>query len=67
MVRENRPWLLLIFADMRHEELVKRMWFERMVDLAFVLDIQTQNVSNFYHGLVKSKGILNYCEIVKVV
>ena len=67
MVRENRPWLLLIFEDMRHEELVKRMWFERMVDLAFVLDIQTQNVSNFYHGLVKSKGILNYCEIVKVV
>jgi len=67
MVRENRPWLLLIFSDEGHEELVKRMWFERMVDLAFVLDIQTQNVSNFYHGLVKSKGILNYCEIVKVV
>ena len=59
-------WMLLLFADKKHVEILKPMWFLRVVDMAFVLDLPTQVVSNYYHGLIKPRGVLCYCEILKV-
>jgi len=59
-------WMLLLFRNKDKEEIIKPMWFDRIVDVAYVLDIPAQTISNYYHGLIKARGLLEYCEIVKV-
>ena len=59
-------WMLLLYRDVYKQEVFKTMCFDRIVDIAYVLNIDTQKVSNYYHGLIKPKEVLKYCEIIRI-
>jgi len=37
------------------------MEFKTIREIAFVLDLEPQLISNWYHGLINPRGILNNC------
>jgi len=55
---KNNRWVLYLFEDEKKEELFKIMEFKTIKDISFVLDIEQQTISNWFHGLINSRGIL---------
>ena len=37
------------------------MEFRSVKDISYVLDVEPQVISNFFHGLIKPRGILKNC------
>ena len=59
----NIKWLLFLFEDKEKEKLYKILDFDTMKDLSYVLGVNHQVVSNYFHQLIKPRGILNNCYI----
>lgn len=59
-MKSNR-WILYLFTNSKKEEIFKIMEFKTIKELSYVLNIEAQIVSNYFHGLIKPRGILNNC------
>lgn len=64
---KNTQWILYLFTDNTKQEIFKIMEFKSIKDIAYVLDLQPQVISNYFHGLIKPRGILNNCALYQSV
>tara|TARA_R110002020_G_scaffold31785_1_gene98638 strand:+ start:496 stop:702 length:207 start_codon:yes stop_codon:yes gene_type:complete len=58
---KKRNWVLWLFEDDDKIDLLKIMEFKTIREIAFVLDLEPQLISNWYHRLINPRGILNNC------
>jgi hypothetical protein len=56
-----KKWYLFLFTDESKTELFKILKCNSIKDVAYILDLKPQIVSNFYHKLINSRGNLKYC------
>lgn len=59
-------WIVCLYKDTEKTDLWKIMEFKTIKDIAYVLDMKQQEISNFYHKLIKERGNLRYCVIYQV-
>ena len=55
----------MIFADTERTRLAKVVTLHTMQDVATVVGMPTQVVSNFYHKMIRSRGNLRYVALFK--
>ena len=60
-------WYLYLFEEEGHTNIFKVMKFNTIKDVGYVLDIEPQLISNFFHGLIKPRGILKYCVLYQSI
>ena len=58
---KRSSWILYLFEDEEKSELFKIMEFKSVKDIAYVLDMKREVISNFFHGLINPRGILKNC------
>ena len=54
-------WVLYLYENEEKSQLFKIMEFKTIRQLAGVLSIEPQIVSNWFHGLINPRGILKNC------
>tara|TARA_R110000787_G_scaffold17004_2_gene53788 strand:- start:555 stop:764 length:210 start_codon:yes stop_codon:yes gene_type:complete len=59
MKRHN--WILYLFEDDTKKEIFKIMEFKSIKQTAYVLGLKREEISNWFHGLILPRGILNSC------
>lgn len=64
---KKNSWILHLYTDEKKEELVKVMEFQTIKDISYVLDIDCQIISNYFHGLIKPRGVLKYCVLYQSI
>lgn len=62
----SKKWLLFMFQDKERTDLIKIMDFNTVKDIAYVLGMKPQEISNYYHQLIKERGPLKYCYLYQV-
>jgi hypothetical protein len=62
-MRHDRNWILLLFEDKENKILFKTFSFSTIKELSLVLNEKEQTCSNYYHGLIKPRGVFEYCKI----
>ena len=60
-------WYLYLFETETHTDIFKIMKFDTIKDVGYVLDIPPQVISNYFHGLIKPRGILKYCVLYQSI
>tara|TARA_R110000824_G_scaffold142494_1_gene309575 strand:+ start:82 stop:288 length:207 start_codon:yes stop_codon:yes gene_type:complete len=60
-------WVLYLFEDDNKIELFKIMEFKTIKELSYVIKIEPAIISNWYHGLINPRGILNNCMLVQSI
>ena len=63
----TKSWILYLFEDDKKHEIFKIMEFKSIRELSYVLNMERQVVSNFFHGLILPRGILKNCVIYQSV
>ncbi len=64
---KKNSWILHLYSDEKKEELVKVMEFQTIKDISYVLAIDSQIISNYFHGLIKPRGVLKYCVLYQSI
>jgi len=64
---KKRNWVLWLFEDEEKSDLLKIMEFKTIRDIGFVLDIEPQLISNWFHGLINPRGILKNCVLYQTL
>ena len=65
MKRSN--WILYLFEDKEKINLFKIMEFKSVKEISYVLDIKREVISNWFHGLINPRGILNNCVLFQSI
>ena len=60
-------WYLYLFEDEDKTEIFKIMKFNTISEMSNVVDIKPNVLSNYFHGLIKPRGILKYCMIYQSI
>jgi hypothetical protein len=60
-------WCVYLFEEIEHKNIFKIMKFDTIKEVSFVLNIPPQTISNYFHGLIKPRGILNYCVLYQSI
>ena len=60
-------WYLYLFEDEDRKEIFKIMKFDTISEMSEVLAIKSNILSNYFHGLIKPRGILKYCVIYQSI
>ena len=55
--------MVFIFDDIHKTNLLKIMKFNKIKDLSYIVDLSPNEVSNYFHNLIKPRGLLKYCYI----
>ena len=58
---KKNNWILWLFEDKDKSQLFKIMEFKTIKELSYVLDVEPQLISNWFHGLINPRGILINC------
>tara|TARA_R100000963_G_C4534308_1_gene34304 strand:- start:27 stop:233 length:207 start_codon:yes stop_codon:yes gene_type:complete len=58
---KKRNWVLWLFEGEEKKELLKIMEFKTIRDIGYVLDLEPQLISNWFHKLINPRGILKSC------
>tara|TARA_R100000654_G_scaffold19091_1_gene39289 strand:- start:2096 stop:2299 length:204 start_codon:yes stop_codon:yes gene_type:complete len=64
---KKNSWILHLYTDEKKEELVKVMEFQTIKDISYVLAIDSQIISNYFHGLIKPRGVLKCCVLYQSI
>lgn len=64
---KKNSWLVHLYEDTTKTNLLKVMEFQTIKDISYVLNIPSQTISNYFHGLIKPRGILNYCIVYQSI
>jgi citrate lyase synthetase len=65
-MNKNIRWLLFIHTDLEKQKLFKVLDFQSIKEIGYILDMKPQIISNYYHNLIKERGVLKYCIIYQV-
>jgi len=49
------------------KEIIKTMKFNTINEMSDVLGLKPAVLSNYFHGLIKPRGVLNYCNIYQSI
>jgi len=60
-------WYLYLFETEEKEEIFKIMKFNTINDMSEVLQVKPNILSNYFHGLIKPRGVLKYCMIYQSI
>jgi len=60
-------WYVYLFEGEDRKEIFKIMKFNTISEMSQVLDIKPAILSNFFHGLIKPRGVLKYCMIYQSI
>lgn len=63
--KKDLVWYLILFTSKEKNEIFKTIKCESIREMSYFLDIKPQTISNFYHKLIKPKGVLLYCNITQ--
>jgi len=55
-----------MFQDLERTDLIKIMDFNTVKDISYILGMKPQEISNYYHQLIKERGPLRYCYLYQV-
>ena len=58
---KRSSWILYLFENDKKSELFKIMEFRSVKEISYVLDMKREIISNWFHGLILPRGILNNC------
>lgn len=58
---KKNSWVLYLFESEQKTDLLKIMEFLTVKDISYVLDIPHTVISNYFHGLIRPRGILKNC------
>tara|TARA_R100000149_G_C5818374_1_gene98703 strand:- start:47 stop:250 length:204 start_codon:yes stop_codon:yes gene_type:complete len=64
---KKNTWLVHLYEETDKINLLKVMDFETIKDISYVLGVPSQTISNYFHGLIKPRGVLNYCIIYQSI
>ena len=60
-------WVLYLFEEETKTEIFKIMEFKTIKDVGYVLDMEPQVISNWFHGLILPRGILKNCVLYQSI
>ena len=63
--RKGLKWFLILFIDKNKTEIFKIIPCKTIKEMAYYLNLPQNTINNFYHNLIKSRGILDYCNITQ--
>ena len=58
-------WVVEVFHDDTKSEILKVYLFRTVKEVAYVLGMKQSDVYNFYHALIRPRGVLRYVNIYK--
>ena len=61
--KKSDVWIVEIFTNEEKHTLLKEYAFSTVAEIAYVLDVKPTTISNFYHNLIKPRGILHNVNI----
>lgn len=64
---KKNSWILHLYKDKEHTDLIKVMEFDTIKKISYVLEVDCQVISNYFHGLIKPRGILEYCVLYQSI
>jgi|TARA_R100000808_G_C2155019_1_gene166632 hypothetical protein len=56
-----KKWYLVLFTDKERTDLYKVLECYTIKQVAYLLDMKPQEVSNYFHKLINPRGNLEYC------
>ena len=59
-------WLLILYYDKEKKNQFKVLEVDTIKHLGYLLDMKSSDISNFYHGLIYSRGNLDFCHLFKI-
>lgn len=65
MARTNSIWVLCIYLDKNKNDLFKVLEFNSLREIAYCLDKEIYDISNFYHKITKPKKIFTHLYLYK--
>ena len=64
---KKNNWVLYLFQEEEKNEIFKIMEFKTIKEISFVLDMEPQIISNWFHGLINPRGILKRCSLFQSI
>ena len=64
---KKNSWTLHLYKDKEHTDLIKVMDFTTIKNISYVLGVDSQVISNYFHGLIKPRGVLEYCVLYQSI
>ena len=62
----NHAWLLVLYTDVDHGSIAKFFIVDSIKAVSAIVGESSQVVSNWYHGLIRSRNALKYCRLARV-
>jgi hypothetical protein len=58
-------WHLMVFTDETKSQPLKVISVHTIKEVAYIVGMAPQSVSNFFHNLIKARGTLKYVALFK--
>ena len=64
--KKDKKWLLITFTDETKKEIFKMLEFNTINEIAYIVGLKPQEISNYYHKLINARYNLKYCDIFQI-
>tara|TARA_R100000773_G_C4218672_1_gene117151 strand:+ start:1347 stop:1550 length:204 start_codon:yes stop_codon:yes gene_type:complete len=61
----TKKWIVILFNTPEKNDIFKIFELSSVKQISYLLNLDTQVISNFYHNLINPRGILKYCIILQ--
>jgi hypothetical protein len=61
--KKNSIWVVELFTNVDKSHILKVYEFSTIKEIAYVLNVEPTTVSNYYHKLIKPRGLLKFVNI----
>ena len=58
-------WILIIYSDDTKTDIIKVFKYASIGQVAYILNLDSRDISNYYHNLINARGNLKYCDLYK--
>ena len=65
MARTTNRWILEVYLDIKKEKIIQILIFNNLREIAYCLNMNVYDISNFYHKITKPKNLFQYINIYK--
>ena len=60
-------WYVYLYEDKEKKDIFKIMKFDTINEMSKVMNLKPAVLSNYFHGLIKPRDILEYCIIYQSI
>ena len=64
---KKNSWYVYLYEDETKTEIFKIMKFKTINEMSYVLGVKASVLSNYFHGLINPREVLNYCQIYQSI